>query len=113
MSEEEKKAKLKSLIEEYEVCYKESKYEGNVEEYKSLKETYKLLNDILNLIDRLQKELDKKDKILNNIKNELETELNFCNNENMEDFEKCSIQIHFYKRLLKQYFEEEEKKENG
>lgn len=58
MTEEEKKAKLKSLIEEYEICLKESKYEGNTEEYKSLKETHKLLKDILKLIDKKDKVID-------------------------------------------------------
>ena len=64
MNKEELTEKLKSLIEDYEICYKESDYEGNFEEYKSLKETHKLLKDILNLIDRLQKEIDKKDRVI-------------------------------------------------
>lgn len=57
MLDEEKKAELKSLIEEYEICFKESKYEGNSEEYKSLKGTYKLLKDILNLIEKQSKQI--------------------------------------------------------
>lgn len=56
MSEEELK-ELKLLIEEYEVCYKESKYEGNAEEYENLKETHKLLKDTLNYIDKLQEKI--------------------------------------------------------
>lgn len=64
MNEEEKKTKLKSLIEDYEIGYKESEYEGNAEEYKSLKETHKLLKDTLNYIDKLQKELEEKTTIL-------------------------------------------------
>ena len=60
---------------------------------------------------KLKKELDKKDEILNNIKNELETELNFCEAENTEKHNKCTVQIQFYKNLLKKYFEEEEKVE--
>lgn len=58
MLDKEKKAELKSLIEEYEICFKESKYEGNSEEYKSLKETYKLLKDILNLIEKQSKQIE-------------------------------------------------------
>lgn len=58
MNEKEKKAELKSLIEEYEICFEESKYEGNIEEYKSLKETYKLLKDILNLIEKQSKQIE-------------------------------------------------------
>ncbi len=57
MLDEEKKAELKSLIEDYEICFKESEYEGNIEEYKSLKKTYKLLKDILNLIEKQSKQI--------------------------------------------------------
>ena len=55
MTEEEIK-ELKALIKEYEIGYKESKNEGNVEDYESLKETHKLLKDTLNSIEKLQKE---------------------------------------------------------
>ena len=78
LSEEEKKAKLKSLIEEYEICFKESKYEGNIEEYKSLKETHKLLKDILELIARLQKENEEL-----NLENQALYESINCNDDNM------------------------------
>lgn len=84
MSEVEKKAKLKSLIEEYEICYKESKYEGNVEEYKSLKETHKLLKDILNLIDKLQGDVKLYKNQVDYIKNEYGTTIEELQKENKE-----------------------------
>ena len=67
MSEEEKE-QLRLLIEEYEENYKQSKYEGNVEEYESLKNTHKLLKKVLNYIKKLQKKEEQSQEILRRIK---------------------------------------------
>lgn len=68
------------------------------------KEELKTKQTILNLISKLQKELDKKDKVIKELENKLEEHIKFCKQEASGHIENnvCHISLKFEKRLLEE-----------
>lgn len=84
---------------------------------KTYKEGYGLTNVertiLLNYISNLQKELDKKDKVIEEIKSKLQKHINFCEQESRGHLENkvCHISLKFEKNLLEEVEKVEEENE--
>lgn len=101
MTEEEKEEieNTKKKIETIQNGLKEGKYYG---ERFNLEQEIKREQTLLNLIDKLQKENQKKDKVIEEIKNKLEEHIKFCEQEAKGHLENnvCHISLKFDKSLL-------------
>lgn len=103
MTEEEQKAIEELLLEtvkNYEEYYKDTEALILTE----ISRDYKNSKIILNLISKLQADIEIKDKVIEEIKSKLQKHINFCEQESRGHLENkvCHISLKFEKNLLEE-----------